>query len=160
MANISVSIKKVDSDEKATGKAIYVSDIKIPNMLYAKTVRSPHQKAKIINRFYPELEEGYYIIDHTDIPGKNFVKIIFEDAPVFPVDQIQHYQEPIALIVGPDKEKILEILDQIKIEYEVETPNYEYTNSAIHYHFTKGNLDKVKNKATKVIEYEYVTGYQ
>ena len=160
MKDISKSIKKVDSDEKATGKAKYVSDIKMPGMLYAKTLRSEHQKAKIINRTYPVLPDGYYIIDYKDIPGKNFVKIIFEDLPVFVEHQVNYYQEPIALVIGPDKLKILEILEQIIIEYEVLVPKYDYVNSVINYHFKKGDIEKAKKLATKTIKYDYETPYQ
>ena len=110
MSDISKSIKKVDSDEKSIGKASYVSDIKMPGMLYAKTLRSPYPKANIISRKYPSLEDGYFIIDYNDIPGKNFVKIIFEDMPVFAVSEVTYYQEPILLIVGPNKLKVSELI--------------------------------------------------
>ncbi len=160
MKDISIPIKKVDSDEKATGKAIYISDIKIPGMLYAKTLRSPYQKAKIIKRNYPSLEEGYFIVDYKDIPGKNFVKIIFDDMPVFVETEINYYMEPILLVVGPDKLKILEIVNQIEIEYEVLDAEYEFVNSAINYHFTKGDISNAKENATDEIEYHYETPYQ
>jgi len=160
MSDISKSIKKVDSDEKSIGKATYVSDIKMPGMLYAKTLRSPYSKANIISRKYPSLEDGYFIIDYNDIPGKNFVKIIFEDMPVFAVSEVTYYQEPILLIVGPNKLKVLEILEQIEIEYEVLTPEFEYVNSAINYKFNKGDIESAKKQATKVIEYQYNTPYQ
>lgn len=160
MSDISTSIKKVDSDEKSTGKAVYVSDIKMPGMLYAKTVRSPHPKAKIIRRKYPTLKDGYFIVDYTDIPSKNFVKIIFEDLPVFAESEVNYYLEPILLVIGSDKLEILRIIESIEIEYEVCTPEFDYVNSAIHYKFTKGDIDKAIQDATKVIEYEYNTPYQ
>ena len=160
MKDISKTIKKVDSDDKSSGKSKYISDYKIDGMLQAITVRSKHQKAKIINRKYPVLEEGYYIIDHTDIPGVNFVKMIFDDMPVFAVDQVNYYLEPIALVIGPDKEKVLDIVNMIEIEYEVLTPLYEYTNSAINYNFTKGNIEQAKKDSEFEIEYTYNTPYQ
>ena len=78
MVDISKRIKKVDSDEKSIGKAKYISDYKMEGMLYAKTLRSPHQKARIISRTYPVLPKGFYIVDVKDIPGKNFIKIIMK----------------------------------------------------------------------------------
>lgn len=160
MKNISTSIKKVDSDEKSTGKALYTSDYKMEDMLYAKTVRSKHPKAKIISRKYPTLEAGYFIIDYKDIPGKNFVKIIFEDMPVFAVDEVTYYQEPIALVVGPDKEVVQDITNSIEIIYEVLEPNYEFTNSVIDYTFEKGNLDDAIKDIDETITYHYETSYQ
>ena len=78
MSDISTSIRKVDADGKSTGKSLYVNDIKRPDIYHAKTVRSAYPKAKIISRTYPELPEDYYIIDHTDIPGDNFIKMILD----------------------------------------------------------------------------------
>ena len=63
MKDISKSIRRVDSDEKSSGKALYISDIKRDSLLYAKTYRSPYSKATIIKRKYPILEDGYFIID-------------------------------------------------------------------------------------------------
>ena len=160
MKDISVSIKKVDSDEKAKGEALYISDVKIPDLLYAKTLRSEYQKAKIIKRHYPVLPEGYYIIDYKDIPGDNFVKIIFEDLPVFAVDEVNHYLEPIALVIGPEKIVVLKILEEIKIEYEVQTPVYDYVNSVLDYHFTKGDIEQAKKNSKHTIKYSYETPYQ
>jgi CO/xanthine dehydrogenase Mo-binding subunit len=160
MKDISKSIKKVDSDDKSTGKSLYVNDINIPDILHAKTIRAPFAKAKIINRKYPELPEGYYIIDHSDIPGKNFIKIIFEDWPVFAVDEINHYLEPIALIIGPDKEVVQDLAGQFEIEYEELTPEFDYVDSAIHYHFNKGDIEQVKKECDSVIEIDYETPYQ
>ena len=160
MKNISISIKKVDSDEKSTGKAIYTSDIKLDEMLYSKTVRSKHQRAKIISRNYPQLKEGYYIIDYKDIPGKNIVKIIFDDMPVFAEHEVNYYLEPIALVVGPNKQEVLNIVNSIEIEYEELEPNYEFTNSAIDYKFKKGDLDQIKKDIDQIITYDYETSYQ
>jgi len=160
MTDISKTIKKVDSDEKATGKAIYVSDIKMDGMLYAKTFRSKHQHALIKSIKYPKLEEGYYIIDHKDIKGKNFVKIIFEDMVVFADKKVNYYLEPIALVVGKDKLVIEKIIEEIEVEYEVLEPVYGYKNSEINYHFTKGDIQRAKMDSEKTIEYTYDTGYQ
>jgi len=160
MKDISTSIKKVDSDSKSTGKAKYISDYKMDGLLHAITVRSKHQKAKIVKRKYPVLEDGYFIIDHTDIPGVNIVKIIFDDMPIFAEDYVNHYLEPIALVVGPDKTKVLDIVNSIEITYEVLEPNYDYTDSAIHYHFTKGNIEETKKDYDYTIDHDYSTPYQ
>ncbi len=160
MSDISKPIKKVDSTSKATGLAKYVNDIKLENIYHAKTVRSTYSKAKILNRKYPELPDDYFIIDHTDIPGGNFIKIIFDDWKIFAVDEVSHYLEPIALVIGKDKQVIEDIISKIEITYEELKPEYEYTNSAINYHFNKGNMELVKEDYDKEIEMTYHTPYQ
>ncbi len=160
MTNISKSIPKTDASEKISGKAKYVADIKIDNMLHALTVRSTIISGFIKNITLPDFPEGYYSVDYKDIPGKNFVKIIYDDMPIFTEKKISYLHEPIMLIVGPDKAKVKELASKVKIEYEEIKPVFDWVNSAIHYHFDKGDGDLVFNKAKKIITYDYETSYQ
>ncbi|HKL47849.1 MAG TPA: hypothetical protein VJ878_04190, partial [Candidatus Izemoplasmatales bacterium] len=109
MKDISKSINKVDNDVKMSGQADYVADLEMENMLYAMTKRSPIAKGKIIKIDYPELPENYYIIDHKDIQGKNIVKVIFDDWLVFTDKEVNYIGEPLMLVIGPNKEKIVDI---------------------------------------------------
>ena len=160
MSDISKSIPKVDAADKATGKTPYVADLVVEGMLHAKTVRSLHPHARILARHYPPLPSGYFLIDYTDIPGENVIHIIENDWVIFAEDVVRHYLEPIALIIGPDKKIVQALVDQVQIEYEILTPNYEYTDSVIHYHFTKGNLSEAKEQADHIIEETFETPYQ
>ena len=45
--NIGKRIPKMDAEEKVTGKAIYIHDLKVPGMLYGKILYSSHPHAKI-----------------------------------------------------------------------------------------------------------------
>jgi CO/xanthine dehydrogenase Mo-binding subunit len=160
MVDISKPVRKVDNEEKISGKAKYVNDYYDKEYLFAYTVRSSHAKALITNITKPDLPKGYYYVDYNDIPGKNFVKIIFEDMPVFVEKQVNYYKEPILLVVGPDKEVIKQIIKDIHIEYEVLEPTFDYSNSVINYHFTKGDVEKAFLNPDQVISYDYDTGYQ
>ncbi|MER3406107.1 MAG: hypothetical protein C4289_13880 [Chloroflexota bacterium] len=40
-------VPRVEAAEKVTGRALFAADIKLPGMLYAKLVRSPHGHARI-----------------------------------------------------------------------------------------------------------------
>ncbi len=160
MKDISISINKVDNEEKISGKAKYVADIKMEGMLYAMTLRSQISKGEIIHIDYPDLPEGYHIINHEDVQGKNIVKVIFEDWPVFTEKKISYLYEPLMLVIGPDKAKIVEILENIKVEYKEETPLFDWTDSVIDYHFDKGMGSRVFDDVDQLIEYTYETGYQ
>ena len=160
MEDISKSVRKVDSLIKMSGEAKYVDDIKIDGMLYAKTVRSTKSKAIIKKITLPKMPVGYHTVDHTDIPGENVVSIIFDDMPIFVEKMATYYGEPIMLVVGEDKNIITDIISKIEIEYEELTPLFENTNSAINYHFVKGDSNKAFKNAKKVIKYDYSSGYQ
>jgi CO/xanthine dehydrogenase Mo-binding subunit len=160
MKNISKSIVKVDAADKTSGKSKYINDIEYPGILHAKTIRSKHAKAKILSRKYPELPEGYYIVDYKDIPGTNFIKIILEDWKIFAEDEVNHYLEPIALLLGPDKEIVQDLVEQVEIEYQIEVPEFDFNDSAIHYHFNKGDIKEAEKHSDRVISITYDTPYQ
>jgi len=160
MSGISQSIPKQDTAGKTSGEALYISDIIIEGMLHAKTLRSTQTRALIKEINIPELPEGYYIVDHKDIPGENFVKMIFEDMPVFADKTVNYYGEPILLVVGEDKEVVLDLINSIEVKYEKLEPHYKYSKSVIHYEYSKGNTEEAFANAVRTINREYTTGYQ
>lgn len=160
MRDISKSIQKEDHVEKVSGKAIYVSDIKMDGMLFAKTVRSIHPKAKIENIEIPELPKDYFIVDYKDIPGKNFVKMIFEDWPIFAKHTVNYIGEPIMLVIGKDKQVINQIIENINIQYSILEPMFDYKKSVINKKFKKGNIEQAFAKPYKTVSHTYETGYQ
>ena len=64
--------RRIDVLAKITGKAKYANDLSFPDMLYAKTVRSPFPHVKIISIEYEQAEQYPGVVkvitaDH--IPG-------------------------------------------------------------------------------------------
>lgn len=154
------STPKIDHEEKCSGQAKYVSDIVFDDMLYAKTVRSSITKGRIASIVLPDLPNGYHIVDHKDVLKENYVKMIFADWPVFAVDHVDYIGEPIMLVVGPDKKVIDDIIAQIKIEYELETPVFDYSKSVVHKSFLKGDYEMASKVASKTFKETFNTGYQ
>ncbi len=173
-SDISKPIDKVDSKEKTGGSARYIGDIHFDGMLYAKTLRSDRVRAKIISITLPSIPDGYFIVDKSDVPGTNRVAMILSDQPYFAEDTVNYMGQPILLVVGPDKEIILEIIKSIDVEYEDvppiltlddmqrkdAPPIYEGKNEFATYHFSHGNVKECWEKAHRAIEAEYKTGYQ
>ena len=172
---ISTPINRFDVKEKISDEAKYVSDINLENSLYAKTLRSTKARAKIVSIKYPTMPEGYFIVDKNDIAGKNRVKIMFYDMPFFAEDIVNYIGEPISLIVGEDKERILDIINKIEIEYEEmkpiftieesenseeKIPIYKDDNCFANYSYEKGTIDSAYSSSYMVFSREYKTGYQ
>ncbi|TVP94655.1 MAG: aldehyde oxidase [Acholeplasmatales bacterium] len=160
MKDISRSVPKEDHEEKVSGRALYVSDIQMADMHYAKTVRADRPHARIRNIRLPELPEGYVVVDHHDIPGANHVNMIFEDWPVFADSVVRHVGEPIMLVCGKDKQIIQSICDEIVIEYEDLEPVFDLQESVVHKSFQKGDAAAAFARADQVVERVYETGYQ
>jgi CO/xanthine dehydrogenase Mo-binding subunit len=47
MKTVGHPTSRIDALERVTGKATYTNDVKIPGMLYARMLRSPHPHARI-----------------------------------------------------------------------------------------------------------------
>jgi len=174
MEDISKTIKRFDFDDKVEGKAEYCADLHPEGMLYARTLRSEVPRAKIRAIRLPELPEGYTIADHRDIPGKNVVPIVYEDQPFLAGDEVNYIGQPILLVIGPDKEVILDIIGKIEVDYELLPPilSIEAATDAkapfifgdapyfVAYSYAKGNPGKAIAQAVRVVEDEFRTGYQ
>lgn len=174
MKDISIPIQKVDHREKTEGQPIYLGDLKPEGMVYAKTIRSERARARIKSVELPPLPEGYFTVDRHDVPGKNRVKIIIDDQPFFAEDQVNYIGEPILLVVGPDKEIILNLMKAIRVEYEDIPPVLTFEDAEKpdlqpvfgdkkyfgDYQIAHGDAETSFKQAAFVFEDEYKTGYQ
>lgn len=171
--NISKSIKRFDTAEKIAGTAKYVADFQFEDMLYARTFRATEARARIKSIEYPQLPEGYFIVDKNDVPGENIVHVVIDDQPCFADEIVNYIGEPILLVVGPDKEKILDIMSQIKVEYAKLDPIFNIENGLntlnpifgekncfADYKYSKGSMEDLEKNSEYIIEGEYETGYQ
>src|SRR6056297_311419 len=91
-------------------------------LLYAKTLRSTQAKAKILTIKIPDIPEGYFIIDNHDVPGKNRMRTVVSDHPIFAENEVQYIGQPILLVVGKNREIIYDIISKIQVEYRAERP--------------------------------------
>lgn len=162
MNNISTSVPKIDHFEKANGSAVYVCDYDTDDMLHGRILRSSIAKGIVRNVTLPELPDGYYYVDSTDIPGKNQVHMIQDDTPVF-TNHVEHIGEPIGMLVGSDLRKVGKLLDEIKVEYDILTPVFDARESEevfFEFNIEKGDVDLAFQDADKIIEGNFETGLQ
>jgi len=174
--SISTPVRRVDAVEKLTGQAKYLSDYLFDGLLHARLLRSDRPRARILDISVPELPEGYFYIDARDIPkgGKNRIPIIRDDWPVFAEGEVRYVGETIGMVVGPDKVKVLGILDAIRVTYEDREPAFTIEEGLAckggpiagndnlygEYHLSKGDSEAAFKRAARVIEETYRTGFQ
>ncbi len=173
---ISDSIRRVDAFDKAGGITKYISDMDFEDLQYGRLVRALRSHARIKSIKSPKLPDGYYFITKDDIPtgGKNEIQQISNDWPVFVKDEVLFYGETVGMLVGPDRQKILDLEDAISIEYEEleeafsideglalkSGKIYGEDNCYGDYHLNKGDVKKGFAEAVTVFEEEINTGYQ
>lgn len=163
MKEISKSVVKKDHQPKIDGSALYVGDYPQEGMLYGRIVRSPYARARVVQIKPYALPEGYFIVDHRDVPGINEVHIVKDDTPVYAEEIVEYIGDPVLMVVGLDEQVVLRIASEIEVVYE-QLPavlNVRDSETAFFdYNFGKGDPDTAFAEADKIYEEEFETGYQ
>ncbi len=163
MHEISKSVRKKDHAEKMNGSAVYIADLKLENMLYAKVCRSEKAHATITAIKIPHLEKGYYAVDYRDVPGENLLKVVTSEQPIFAEHEVKFIGEPILIIAGPDERKVADLIKRVEITYIEKESVFSMAHSvdmAAEYSYKKGEPDKIFSQGLEVIEETFETGYQ
>jgi 4-hydroxybenzoyl-CoA reductase alpha subunit len=113
------NVPRVDAEVKVTGEATFSADVRLPNMLLGRLVRSPLPHAKILN------------IDTSRAERLSGVKavIVGQETPfVFGVshmdqtplqtEKVRYVGDPVAAVAAVDEDTLLEAMGLIKVDYE------------------------------------------
>lgn len=112
---------RVDGLAKASGTAVYTDDVKLPNMAYAKVLRSPYPHARIVHIDVSEAEqvEGVIrIVTAKDIESYGMFGRYVRDIPVLANGIVRFIGERVAAVVAETEEAAEEAVALIEVEYE------------------------------------------
>ena len=169
------SVPRKEGRDKVTGRAQYIDDMVLPNMIFGATVRSQIARGKIKKiTFPPEINwNELTVVSAKDIPGKNCIALIADDQPCLADEIVNHPEEPILLLAHPDRYALRKAVDSISIEYDslpaIFTIEESERRSQIvwgtdnifkTYVIEKGDVESVWKKADRIVEEEYATGAQ
>jgi len=172
---VGTSVPRKEGRDKVTGRALYIDDISLPDMLYGATVRSrvPRGKIKKI-AFGPGIPwDELVIVTAKDIPGKNCIALIVEDQPCLADGAVNHLEEAILLLAHANRHLLPKAVEAVTIEYEPlpavfsmeesergDTIIWGSDNTFKRYLVVKGDVDRIWGKADYIVEGEYTTGAQ
>ena len=111
--------RKTADKKKILFSEDFYSDMSADGLLHAILVRSPFSYGTISSiDFSPKtkIPAGYALFTHKDIPGKNFIKILGTNIPILCPGEIAYKGEPVAILVGADKEILTELKAAIRIQ--------------------------------------------
>jgi CO/xanthine dehydrogenase Mo-binding subunit len=172
---VGTAVPRKEGRDKVTGKARYIDDMTLPDMLYGATVRSqiPRGRIKKIGFDSGIAWSEFVIVRAEDIPGKNCVALIEDDQPCLTREFVNHPEEPILLLAHPDRHVLRKAVDAVTIEYELLPAIFTIEESERcseiiwrtdnifkRYLIEKGDVDAVWEKADYIVEGEYTTGAQ
>jgi CO/xanthine dehydrogenase Mo-binding subunit len=174
-SSIGWSAPRKEGREKVTGRARYIDDISMPDMLYGATVRSKIPRGKITKIIFGagiDWEE-FVVVTAKDIPGKNHIALIENDQPCLADGIVNHPEEPVVLLAHPDRHALPKAVAAVSMEYELLPPLFTIEeserqaeviwgtdNTFKRFLVEKGDVDGIWGTADYIVEGEYFTGAQ
>ncbi len=170
-------VPRKDGEGKVTGETKFFSDMSLPNMLFAKAVRSkyPHALIKRIDIQKAETVPGVVaVLTHRDVPGLNGFGIVVPDQPVLCHDKVRYLGDAVALIAAEDPETAERAAQLVEVDYEQlpvisdpieamkpEAPKvHNGGNIQKHERVRVGDVERAFRDAAVVVENTYRTGRQ
>ncbi|QXE17710.1 selenium-dependent xanthine dehydrogenase [Clostridium sp. 001] len=170
--------KRVDVDEKVNGTGIFVDDMELPGMIYAKTVRSKYPRA-IVNKIDISKAEAHpdcvKILLAKDVPN-NIIGHIKQDWDVMiPEGATTRYiGDSLALVATYHKDKLDEVCKLVDVEYTelepITSPEDALRADAPLIHsdgnimsrsiLQRGNADEAIKNSKYVVTRKYKTPFQ
>lgn len=111
---------KADAIAKVSGKARFATDIYLPNMLWARVLRSdvPHARIVSINTDKAKKLRGVKaVLTAKDMPDARYGALVL-DMGVFARDKVRYIGESVAAVAAVDEETAAEAVKLIEVEYE------------------------------------------
>jgi CO/xanthine dehydrogenase Mo-binding subunit len=120
-----------DGMDKVTGRAVYANDVRLPNMLHGKFVRSPHAHARIISIDTSAAEklpgvtavctraDFGYVEDVVQEMGEDSANLRELRDNIIAHDKALYHGHPVAAVAATSAHIAEEAAALIKVEYEV-----------------------------------------
>lgn len=177
MGAIGVPQPQLAAREKVLGRAQYVGDMKLPGMLHAKVLRSPHPHARIVaidTSRARALRGVRAVVTGADAPPQPWGPI-HKEHRILAVGKTRFAGEEVAAVAAIDEATALDALELIRVEYEplpaVLDPSaalepgapevHEGTrNLAREIRINRGDVDAGFRAAAAVYEATYDVSYQ
>jgi xanthine dehydrogenase YagR molybdenum-binding subunit len=102
-------VKRIDGPDKVTGKAKYTFDIKRPGMVYARAVRSPYPRAKIVSIDFSAAQR---------VPGFK-TSLVIRDPKDDKTNIVMFQGDEIAAVAADTEEHAIDAERAVKVVYEV-----------------------------------------
>jgi CO/xanthine dehydrogenase Mo-binding subunit len=125
MKAVGARLPRYDGLNHVTARSQFVDDVRVPDMLWAKALRSPVHSARIVrlDTSRAEVMPGVHaVITHVDVP-KNVVGHLEAlgvpgDEPLLAEDEVRYKGQPIAAVAAESEDAALAAVEAIDVEFE------------------------------------------
>ena len=124
---VGTSGAKYEAAELTLGDRGYVDDIRVPGMLHAALHLTAHTRADIVRIDTSKAAEApgvMAVFTAADIPGEQYVGIIYKDWPVLIGEgqRTSYAGDVLAIVVADTKQHAREAAKLVEVQYEVHRP--------------------------------------
>jgi CO/xanthine dehydrogenase Mo-binding subunit len=117
---VGVSTPRNDGPEKVTGGAIYTADVELPGTLWAKTLRSPFARARIVSIDTTRAEKlpgVRAVLTGKDVAGCLYGRGVV-DVPLLAHEEVRFVGEQLAAVAADEEEIARRAIELIDVAYE------------------------------------------
>ncbi|HUF42653.1 MAG TPA: xanthine dehydrogenase family protein molybdopterin-binding subunit [Verrucomicrobiae bacterium] len=118
---VGTAVPRGEGSGKVSGQTLYAADVKLPGLLWAKILRSPHPHARLRRMDISKAEKSpgvRAILTGEDVKGRLIGKQI-RDMPVLCWDKVRFAGDRVAAVAADSAEAAEEALHLIEVDYEV-----------------------------------------
>lgn len=123
LKQVGVSAPRSDARDKVSGRAIYGTDVRLPEMLHAKLLRSPRAHARVVSidaaaaRAMPGVRA---VLTRDDIPPQvvPYYGYYIKDQPIVALDRVRYIGDIVCAVAADTEAAAVQALRAIKVEYE------------------------------------------
>lgn len=119
---IGKSVPRTDAWDKVIGRTVYTDDMKLPNMLYGRILRSPHAHALVLS---VNIEKALKLPGVKAImTGKDILPIKYGIVPFaqdeygLAIDKVRYVGDEVAAVAAVDEATAEAALELIEVEYQ------------------------------------------
>jgi CO/xanthine dehydrogenase Mo-binding subunit len=172
---VGAPVPRKEGVDKLLGRAQYLDDLEFEGLWHGATVRStiPRGIIRAIH-FDPRINwSEFTVVTAFDIPGRNYIQLIFDDQPCLADERVNHCDEAIVLLAHPDRQRLREAAAAVRIEYDPLPPVFTIDDSERRdvivwgednilksFLLEKGDVDSAWSRAAHIVQGEYRTGAQ
>ncbi|MCY3562240.1 MAG: molybdopterin-dependent oxidoreductase [bacterium] len=183
MKAVGARLPRYDGVGHATGRTVYVDDVRVNGMLHTKALRSPHHHAGIkhLDTSRAERMPGVAaVVTHEDVPLLTYGHLsalgIPADEPLLGAEDVRYKGQPIAVVAAEDADAAQAGVEAVDVEFEERPALFDMRKSfdadaprihhwgAVYPHFEgemnvrqirKGDIERAFEQAYKIISGVY-----
>ncbi|MBA2357798.1 MAG: xanthine dehydrogenase family protein molybdopterin-binding subunit [Actinobacteria bacterium] len=129
MKAVGARLPRYDGLQHVTGQSVYVDDVRVPDMLWAKALRSTVHSAEIKKLDVSKalrVPGVHAVVTHEDVPvnivGHLAALGVPADEPLLAEHEVRYQGQPIAVVAAETEEIAQEAVNAIEISYEEREP--------------------------------------